>query len=216
MKNINAVIAIFVAVAMVGIGVWGLMYYKYEGPGGEIDQAAAAARAQQASIDALNRYTIPSDIDMSSTDTAFDYSSAVNASDDVATQTWDNITTIQIENKETTGTATVRLTFQVTGEDDGLPTALEQNEMQFYIHTSTGDTWLFGSNDWDGDYHSGYTFDIAANSIITVTLASTMDDCNDVFSDGKTYHIDLYLWQPGVGVGGAGAVLDTLQLTLAT
>jgi len=67
----------------------------------------------------------------------------------------------------------VRITLKVANEDDGLPDALEKDEFQVYIHSTEGDTWLFGSSESDGEYHSGgYQFTIPANTVKTLTLAT--------------------------------------------
>lgn len=173
----------------------------------------AQMQAQQAP-----RYIEPSDIRMEVSPTTLNYSAAVNSSDDVATQTWKNAT-ITLEVKDIPGVrekTTVRLTLQAPGEENGLPDELEQNEFQVYVHTTSGDTWLFGSDDWDGKYHSGYTFDISENQKMTITLATTMKACEDVFEDGKSHTITVYLWEPNVGLNGAGKVIDEITLTLET
>jgi len=213
MKQTHAIVWGVVAVAVAA----SLIVAYYELPGGRLDQVydSAYSKGQTAGAAGAGRYIPESDITMSASPTVLNYTSAVNASDDIATQTWQN-TTLTISNDEETGYTTVLLTLQVTGEDDGLPDELEQNEFQVLVHTTSGDTWLFGSDDWDGEYHGGYKFDISANQQLTLTLSTTMDDCNDVFEDGKTHHISVYLYEYGVGVNGAGKVIEETKLTLNT
>jgi len=187
---------------------------------GVIPSRVQEARLEQQRLDQQRQvtYVEPSDIRMSVSPSVLNYTAAVNASDDVATQTWKNAT-ITLEVKDIPGTkdkTTVTLTLQAPGEDDGLPDELEQNEFQVYIYTTEGKTWLFGSDDWDGEYKGGYTFDMSENQEKEITLVTTMKACEDVFEDGETHTITLYLWEPGVGYGAQGKVIDEVTLTLET
>lgn len=171
----------------------------------------------QAQLSQRVSYIEPSDIRLAADPTVLNYTADVNASDDVATQVWHN-TTIDIDVKDIPNRdmTTVRLTLAPPGEDEGLPDDLEQNEFQVYITTTTGSTvYLFGK-DWNGEYQNGWTFDISENEAMTVTLCTSMKACNDIFEDGQTHTIYLYLYEPNVGVNGQGKVIDYLTLTLNT
>ena len=215
MKQATTIFVIAILAGAVGAGA---VYGYYALPGGKLDQVEQQAYNQGYNVgtSSATRYVPPANIDFSISPTTLNYTAAVNASDDVASATYENAT-ITIENKEDTGSATVRITLKVSGEDDGLPDALEKDEFQVYIHSTEGNTWLFGSSESDGEYHSGgYQFTIPANTVKTLTLATMMSACNDVFENGKTYGITVYLYQVGAGVNGAGTVIDSEKLTLTT
>lgn len=149
-----------------------------------------------------------SDVTLTIDNTTYDFSSEVNASYDVPTETWKN-RTITITNDESTS-QNIRLDFTVTGKDDGLPTDLVNDDFETYVYNS-GDgskSWLF-NHDGSGEYESGWSATIPADTQWTRTLSTYMPAVDDVFEDGQSYDIDVYL------VAG-GDVVDSLDLTLIT
>jgi len=210
MKDATAILAIVVVAIAVGV----LAYAYYEGY--VIPERIAQEKVKWQMAQPTVTYIEPSDIRMEADPTVLNYTAAVNASDDVATQTWQN-TTITFTVKEISpskgGKTTVTLTLNPSGEEEGLPTELKQDEFEIYVYGVDGSkTYLFK----DGKYTGGYTFDISENQIKELTLATTMYACQDVFEDGKTHTITLYLYEPGVGLNGAGKVIDYITLTLTT
>ena len=168
-------------------------------------------------------YIQPSDIRMSVPSTAtstLNYTAAVNASDDVTSTTYKN-TSIHFKVKSIApsknGQTTVWLKLKVSGYEDGLPAALQKDEFQVYAYTTGGPhTWLWGTSDWQGGFKAGLPITLAENQEFDVNIATVMKECNDVFEDGQSYTITFYLWEPGVGPYGNGAVIDTLTMTLET
>jgi len=214
-KGMQIITAFVIGMLVAGAFVYGL----YEAPGGIKerygDQRYAQGRAagQAAAVTYVPLSKVEFDITGSTT---LNYTAEVNASDDVATRAWEN-TTISIKNKEDSGIAHLRLALRVPGEEDGLPDELEQEEFMVYITDASGTTthYLFGDDDWDGEYHN-YDFDLSASSSLTYTLATSMKACNDIFENGQSLSIEIYLWERDAGLNGQGAVIDSEKLTLET
>ena len=223
MKDMNA-LAIGVVMLIAGVAITAGLYEGNIIPA-RMQQVEQTYQQQiaQLSQQAAQGYIQPSDIRMSvpsGSPTVFNYTAAVNASDDVATQSWAN-TSIHFAVKDIApskgGTTTVWLKLQVAGQDDGLPAALQKNEFQVYAYTTgTPKTWLWGTSDWQGGFKAGVPITLAANQEFDLNLATTMKACNDVFEDGQSYTVTLYLWEPGTGPHGNGDVVDTLTFTLNT
>ena len=218
--------ALGIAMLFIGLAIGGIFVY-------EMNQAGILKlrQAYQQQIQQLQQqmqyqkpaYIQPSDIRMSipsGASSILNYTAAVNSTDDVAAQAWAN-TTIHFSVKSIApsknGQTTVWLKLKVPGQEDGLPVALQKNEFQMFTYTASGaKTWLWGYSDWTGGFKAGVPITLANNQELDINLATTMKACNDVFEDGQSYTITLYLWEPGVGPYGNGAVIDTLTLTLET
>lgn len=223
----NSALVLGVVMLVVGLVIGGA--FAYEQQQGNISKLKQTYNQQIQNLQQqlqqaqYTGYVEPSDIRMSIPSTAsstLNYTDAVNASDDVATQSWAN-TSIHFQVKSIApsknGETTVWLKLRVSGQDDGLPTALQKNEFQVYAYTTgTPKTWLWGTSDWQGGFKAGVPITLAENQEFDLNLATTMKACNDVFEDGQSYTITLYLWEPGTGPHAQGAVVDTLTLTLET
>jgi len=148
------------------------------------------------------------DVTLSIDNVTFDHTSTVNASDDVAADTWVN-RTITISNDESTA-QTFTLALRATGRNDGLPDALVSDYFQMYIYNSGDDGryWLFGKGG-NGAYTSGWTATIPAEATWTRTLSTFFEKVDDEFKDGMTHNIYVYLIING-------RVIDKLSLTLTT
>lgn len=216
-----------VVMLIVGLAIGGL--FEYQQTQNQVNQIKSQYEQQiqnlqyQLQQQYQQGYVEPSDIRMSvpsGSPTTLDYSAAVDANGTVAATTYQN-TSIHFAVKSIApsknGQTTVWLKLQVAGQEDGLPAELQQNEFQMYTYTSTGTkTWLWGSSDWQGGFKAGVPITLAENQETNINLATAIKDCSGVFEDGQTYTITLYLFEPGTGPHGNGAVVDTLALTLTT
>ena len=216
-----------VALLLVGLVVGGAFVYESEQQ--KISQLQSQYEQQiqqlqyQLSHAQYTGYIEPSDIRMSipsGSSSTLNYTAAVNSTDDVASTTYQNTTikfTVKSIAPSKNGQTTVWLKLRVPGQEDGLPTELQQDEFQIYAYTATGTkTWLWGTSDWQGGFKPGVPITLAENQETEINLATVMKACNDVFEDGQSYTITLYLWEPGTGPYGNGAVVDTITLTLET
>lgn len=219
--NDRNVFVVVVGVLLVGLVIGGaFMYEKEETKYKEIMQQYEQQIQQLQYQAQYGGYIEPSDIRMSATSTTLNYTAAVNSTDDVASETYKNLTihlTVKSIAPSKNGETTVWLKLRASGQDDGLPVELQKDEFQIYAYTATGTkTWLWGTSDWQGGFKSGVPITLAENQETDINIATVMNACNDVFEDGQTYKITLYLWEPGTGPYGNGDVVDTLTLTLET
>lgn len=104
-------------------------------------------------------------------------------------------TTLTIENKDETQTATVVISAVDTVHDEeGFDDAsdLLTSYFNFYV-ASTGKSYLIK----DGDYKSGLTLTIPPNTVLSLVIGIDLEQApSGIFEDNQTYTAQIYVIQP--------------------
>lgn len=102
-------------------------------------------------------------------------------------------TTLTIENKDESRTATILISARDTVHDeDGIPSGLMNSYFNMYYGSTAGKTYIVK----DGEYKSGYPIEIPPNTVLTLTVGIELEQAPaGVFQDNSTYQAELYVIQ---------------------
>lgn len=208
MENDKALIAVFVTAILVGaFAIGGTWYYMNQNTVSQdkYNDLQSDYYSAQSTISNLQQPAPEITLTIDNSSFAGD---PVNASDDVAADTWENHT-ITIDNSEDSS-QTFRVTMDYPTKDKGLPSELESKYFETYVYDSTSDATVHLFNkEGNAEYWTGWTATIPAGGTWTRTLSTKFNAVDDEFADGTTHDASIYL------VSG-GDVVDTLDITIST
>ena len=205
--------AILAVVVVGAAAVAGTYWYMDQNtvPQEDYDSLYNSYTSAQSTISSL-RAPLP-DVTVNIDSTTFDHTSTVNASDDVAADTFVNHT-LTIDNSESTS-QTFKILLKYTDSTGtvhtGLPSELQSKYFTMYVYDNGSEAkgYLFNKES-KGEFATGWTATIPADTTWTPrTLVTKFDAVDDKFSDGASHDIDVYLT-----IGGRQ--VDKLSLTLTT
>jgi len=165
------------------------------------------------------QYTPPSEIPLASleetydyegTHTSFDFSSDVGSDGSVSAEA-DEYADITIYNNDTRDAQNVIISLRnsITGKN-GLPTALQKDELEAYITITSGYTTRTIYLYKDGKFQNFDLGTIQKNSQVTFRFTIKLKEADpDTFVDGRTYHINLFVIQ-------GNKYYDTIEMVLDT